>query len=433
MRLLIVTHLFAPALSPRAFRWHAIARHWAAQGHDVEVVTAPHPGSPPTETLDGIRVLRIGSRFEAWRARFAPPAITAAVPAAAPPRASRRAAKWLHDRTWKRIYWPDHATTWYGAAGPRAHARGGPARHDAVITVALPFTAHLVGLACRDQAPAWLADSGDPFSLNLASPPNNRWLYDGLNRRAEARVLAAADSLTVTTAGTRERILAAFPAARGKVAVIPPVAAPPAAPDDGNRFFPVDGKRRLVFLGNLYPGLREPGPLLDLLRRLRAAEPQLLAAHEVHLFGAPGNFADALAAAAAEWPGLRWHAPVDRPTVARVLATADALINIGNATEDQLPSKLVEYASTGKPILNLATRADDGSASFLVGYPLACTIVAQNGSLPLDPLRAFLHGMLGRRLDAAAIARFLAPYSLERVADAYLALLDVPARPELAA
>lgn len=433
MRLLIVSNLYAPALSPRAFRWHAIARHWTGQGHEVAVICAAHRGSPAAETLDGVTVTRIGGALDAWRGRLAPPvAAPAAAAPASGPGGLRSAAKWLHDRTWKRVYWPDYAAPWYAPAKRAARERLRAARHDALITVALPFTAHLVGLACRPLAPVWLADSGDPFSLNHASPPNNLALYDRLNRRAEAKVLAAADVFSVTTAATADRALAAFPSARGKVVVIPPIAAPPELPRHAANFFPDDGRRRLVYLGNLYPRVREPGPLLALLRRLRQEDAALAAKVDVHMFGAPGAFAADFAAMAADWPGFQAHPPVDRATVARVLEGADGLINIGNATEEQLPSKLVEYAATGKPILNLVSRVDDASAGFLAGYPLATNVAVGDGAMPDRAFRDFLREMLGRRVDRASVARFLAPYGVERIAGAYLEALGA-VRPGLAA
>jgi glycosyltransferase involved in cell wall biosynthesis len=424
-RLLIVTNLFAPALSPRAFRWHAIARHWVGQGHAVEVITAPHGGAPAKEHLDGILVQRVGGRLDRWRSRLAPAGGPAA-PGAPARRSSalRHAAKWLHDRTWKQLYWPDYAAPWLGPAMRAARTRLAEAPVDALITVALPFTAHLVGLACRPAVRTWLADSGDPFSLNAASPPNNAALYDARNRRSEAQVLAACDSFTVTTAATRERYLAAFPHARGKVQVIPPLAAPAPVETSASPYFPADGRLRLVYLGNLYRSLREPGPLFELLRGLRQREPDLAQRLELHFFGAAGDFAAELAAMTAEWPGFHAHGPVDRPTVARVLASADGLVNIGNATEDQLPSKLAEYAATGKPILNLASREQDSSAAFLAAYPLARTVVSRDGIFPLAPLADFLRHQAGQRLPLPDIAGFLEPYTVHSVADAYLAALS---------
>ena len=56
------------------------------------------------------------------------------------------------------------------------------------------------------------------------------------------------------------------------------------------------------------------------------------------------------------------------------MLNSDILVNIGNATKYQLPSKLVEYVSTGKPILNITSILDDSSDAFLSSYPMAKTV-----------------------------------------------------------
>src|SRR5262249_5582396 len=157
-----------------------------------------------------------------------------------------------------------------------------------------------------------------------------------------------------------------------------------------------------VYLGHLYPVLREPGPLIDLLRRLVAAEPALAASIAVEFYGSPGVFAADLAAFAREWSGFRPQGAVARVRALAVLEEADALINIANTTDWNLPSKLAEYAATGKPILNVAAGSDDPSAAFLAGYPLATTLLPDRSALPLALLVAFLREQLGRRVAPPA-------------------------------
>ena len=56
------------------------------------------------------------------------------------------------------------------------------------------------------------------------------------------------------------------------------------------------------------------------------------------------------------------------------MAEADVLVNIGNRTSYQLPSKVVEYAAFGKPILNFLASPDDSSAVFLSKYPFLLNV-----------------------------------------------------------
>ena len=45
---------------------------------------------------------------------------------------------------------------------------------------------------------------------------------------------------------------------------------------------------------------------------------------------------------------------VTKEKALQYLWQADVLVNIGNRVENMLPSKVLEYISTGKPVLNIA-------------------------------------------------------------------------------
>src|SRR3546814_9495015 len=49
VKVLIVTHAYAPDAMPRAFRWTAIAEHWAREGAAVDIVTTGRRGTTATE------------------------------------------------------------------------------------------------------------------------------------------------------------------------------------------------------------------------------------------------------------------------------------------------------------------------------------------------------------------------------------------------
>ena len=61
--ILIICYSYAPALSPRAFRWSAIAEYWAKQGHHVDVVCGWKPGVLHSEILNGVHVYRTGGKI----------------------------------------------------------------------------------------------------------------------------------------------------------------------------------------------------------------------------------------------------------------------------------------------------------------------------------------------------------------------------------
>jgi hypothetical protein len=387
MRLLIVTYLYAPDRSPRAFRWTALAERWAEAGHEVTVVAA---GPTATERRNGVTVHRVPG----WLRRSAMPGVT-------DPGGSRRPLlKSVYDRTLKRVLWPDYAFDWYLPSLRRARAIAA----DRLVTVSHPFTPHLVGLALKRRH--WLADIGDPFSLLDETPLNNGALYARLNRKVERQVLARADAAAVTVETARTAYAAVFPESAGKIAVIPPLLS---LPGPGDNPLPADGTH-LVFVGTLYRALRSPAPLLRLFQQMSRQRPDLA----LHFFG---DVHDCRSFFEPLPESVHLHGPVPRAAAAAAMRHAAALVNIGNATPHQVPSKLVEYVAAARPIINLAATPSDTSATFLAGHPALCA-----ASDPEAVLR-FLDER--RSVPAAWVERFLAPYRLGAVAGAYERLLGI--------
>lgn len=56
--------------------------------------------------------------------------------------------------------------------------------------------------------------------------------------------------------------------------------------------------------------------------------------------------------------------------VEQAIVQADFLWNLGNTTVHQIPSKIIEYISFGKPIINHFTNINDNTISILEHYPL---------------------------------------------------------------
>jgi glycosyltransferase involved in cell wall biosynthesis len=431
MKLLILSYVYAPDRSPRAYRWTALAEFWAEKGHRVEIVSSWKQGDERQEWRGGVMIHRVGGGVvERLRARLGQASHRGAdTPAPGDRRASNllRAAKGLYAATLKQLFWPDYAFHWYPAALTRARALCRATPYDAVISVSHPFTPHLVALALKRRMPAlrWLVDIGDPFSLLTEIPLNNSALYHRLSRRAEAAVLRHSDAITVTVARCRADLVAAFAVPMGKIAIIPPLLSLPAIAGSATPLF-AGGETHLVFIGTLYRALRDPSPLLALFRALQRRRSDL----HLHFFGALNDCGPCFAGlddAAAR--NIHRHGVVPRETIAAAMRDADILVNIGNATAHQLPSKLVEYVAAARPILNLASSTDDTAAAFLATYPAALTLTTRSG----EPAQATIDAALAfiaapPPVTAEEVARFLQPYTLERIAAAYAALLAPAAK-----
>jgi glycosyltransferase involved in cell wall biosynthesis len=215
-----------------------------------------------------------------------------------------------------------------------------------------------------------------------------------------------------------------FPRYAHKYVVIPPlVSLPEKTPDLPNPFQSAHEKPlRLVFVGSLYRKIRNPAFLLRLFNALaRKAGNEGLELHIVgtlhdtaHLFRPYGLFLGRQ---------LFLHGLRPREEAAAMLQHADVLINIGNDTPYQLPSKVVEYAATGKPILNFIKTRQDSAMAFFKDYPAVLNVL-ETGNF--DNIQTQVNDFLAhlpKKVSAPHIRAMLAPYELKAVADAYLAHL----------
>ncbi|MCD6042536.1 MAG: hypothetical protein K0R40_2139 [Burkholderiales bacterium] len=411
-KVLIVTFSYAPMLNARAFRWTTLAEHLASAGWHVDVVASWQPDAPGAEMRNGVHVRRVGWRW-AERARKQAPAGSGD---ARPPSLARR--------VWRQVYWPDFASSWYWPARSAAAGLLRDRRHDAIVSVSPAFTAVLAAQSARNAGPGcrWIVDIGDPFSLQAHAPPNNLALYGRLNRRIEGKALGEASAVAVTTRRTAQRYAEAFPQAAGKLHVIPPLLSIPDTPAPAA---PASHRNaiRLVYIGRLYRGLREPAFLLQLFRDLCALREEVR--YELHLLGEMREFDGLLRDWQIRLEGrLVLHGVQPRGAAAAAVAEADMLVNVGNESADQLPSKLVEYAAAGKPILNIA-RQEDASVEFLESYPDALTLFdlrSPPAGEQVQALARFVRG-LPRALSPEQRARWVAPYRLSAVSAQYEVLL----------
>lgn len=178
--------------------------------------------------------------------------------------------------------------------------------------------------------------------------------------------------------------------------------------------------KRCVFCGTLYPGLREPGFALELFSALaRAGCPW-------HLVMAGGGWqhfaAEAERAETAMGGRLQIPGPVAPQQAAALQQGADLLLSLGNAVDNQMPSKLFEYFGYGKPILHLAVSRSDPTLPYLERYPLALVLQAEEGATPavVERLRRWLDCVVGQTVPYARTAALYPQFTPAGVAADFL-------------
>jgi hypothetical protein len=431
MKVLIICYCYPPDLGPRAFRWSAIAEYWADKGIEVHVVSGRKPGAASYENLSGVHVYRCGGAFtdnlraRIERRRHAKPSNhKKSLPDDA--LKSRKGGigvgmlKRLHDLTWKKIYWPESTCLWFFPAWSTTKRLLAENDFNVLISSSTPYTGHLVGHAAKRRKPTlhWMVDIGDPFSFFHVMPWNNEALYRRLNHSSEHAVLRDADSISVTVQSCLDTYVDTFPDLdiAAKTTVIPPLLSNPGM-ETANRSPRNGGGLRLVFTGALYGTIRNPTYMLELFSRICERRPN----DELHLFGSVNDCGPCFEPFHGMLQkNLFVYGRVSRDIAQSETESADVLVNIGNETPYLLPSKIVDYIATGKPILNLVYGPDDSSQRILDDYPAHLAIAMdEDGPSPetVDRFVDFLENT--QPVNLGLLDDFLNRFRVDRIADSY--------------
>ncbi len=253
----------------------------------------------------------------------------------------------------------------------RKIARANPGRHFVAVTSFPPVGTLLAGLRVSyGHGMPWVADFRDPVvrkDPDVLEYPIALRVAERLERisfRRADRVIANTEQIAVQW---RER----YPQAREKIHTIWNGFDPDEQPQA--RSIPPRGYRMAAHAGTLYVG-RTPGPILESLERLRARQE----ARDVRivLLGSVEKTAGRDAAlwdrAAGEgWLELRGTVP--RNQAQRVIEESDFLLLLQPQSAVQVPGKLFEYLSVGRPVIAYVPR--ESAVEHILekaGVPYAC-------------------------------------------------------------
>jgi glycosyltransferase involved in cell wall biosynthesis len=331
-RVLVLSYLFPPAAEAEG--WCTAKAFAHLDGYDVDVICAePFRSKGQDHSLDGY----VAARF-AQVERIGVPQALGHLP---------------FERMGLLFNAPD-AHRWLNPRVRRIARRLGLHRYDALISRSQHHSVHLAAgaLARQRDAPPWLACFSDPWSTN----PFVTWgsLARRVNARLELQVLHAADRIVVTSPVAADDLVGRYSnEVQGRTEVIPHAFDAGLYPTG-----PVDRSGPLVLrhLGRFYKQ-RTPAPLFAGLARLLKRQPKLASDIQLELIG----WVNPRLLNAAAYNGLpielvRVIPPVDHVTSLGQMATADVLVNVDAITEQSifLPSKVVDYAGAGRPIVTLS-------------------------------------------------------------------------------
>jgi len=322
-KILIIGKLFYPENSPRAFRATELAKEFARGGHNVTVITIFNKEQSSFVKEYNVKINDLG-KFS-WEI----------------PKIGKTRIAVLLERVLSRFFsiffeFPNIQLTFLVNKIVRKESN-----YDLLISVASPHTIHWgVAMARKADNPIakiWVADCGDPYMgrENDSFKPAFYFKY------IEKWFCRKADFISVPTNGA---IQAYYPEFRNKILVIP----------QGFKFEDIPIKKKNVrnstptfaYAGGFIKGKRDPSEFLEFLLGLSQD-------FEFHVY----TYMKGMVNSYAERSNGRiiLHDKIDRDTLLHILSGMDFLVNFENYGIKQTPSKLIDYAIVGRPILSIDT------------------------------------------------------------------------------
>ena len=131
-------------------------------------------------------------------------------------------------------------------------------------------------------------------------------------------------------------------------------------------------KINMVYVGKFYYQKRDPRYLFALMDRLQEYGIRLTIAGGVYYSGLPKELL--LKYFTNKIPYITYLGELPAEQADALLNGADVLVHLGNRVSDQMPSKILDYISSGKPILNVYGIEDCPTLPYMKRYPLAMNI-----------------------------------------------------------
>jgi hypothetical protein len=341
-----------------------------------------------------------------------------------------RLRRTVHARVFRgRLDVPDRYRPWASDAGHMLRNRVWRPE-DVLVTFGQPWSDHLAGLATarRTHVP-WIAHFSDPWVRNPLGSVHRA--VRRLNAHLERTVVATADRVVFTNDDALELVMAPYPASWRAKARVVPHCFEPRAHESRQR----DVGRPLIarHLGAFYAD-RSPRPLLRALGRLSSDRPDALRGLQVELVGPAQAPLDALPEMAALPAGLvRTRPPVDFGTSLTLMSESDLLLVVDApaARSPFLPSKLIEYLGSGRPIAALSPPGPSADLVRRLGGWVADPANDANAAAALAGALEFAHDAPPGPWGDSDVR---AEYCADHVAAAFEAVIEeVGAKPRAAA
>jgi hypothetical protein len=337
MKILLISSAFYPENSPRSFRATELAKELHRQGHEVHVATIQTPERTAFAAQHGLTLLDLGPRKLRFLGRSSNRILDLGV----------RAINRLMSLA---VEYPDIELMFKVRRVLRACSG-----YDLMITIAVPHPIHWGAAWVRQQkgqvARVWVADCGDPYTL-VTTDSFRKPFYFGYIEKLWGR---RCDFISIPKIEMKVNFFKEF---EPKMVEIPQGfnLAESRVHLGQYRPHPVP---TFAFSGNFIPGNRDPRPLLEHLVNTDLD-------FRFYIFTKIRHMVEPYMEKAKGRIILSDYIP--REALLKHLSEMDFLVNITYDPAYQVPSKLIDYLITERPILNIDYELDTNNVDrFLRG------------------------------------------------------------------
>lgn len=145
-----------------------------------------------------------------------------------------------------------------------------------------------------------------------------------------------------------------------------------------------DSKICMVYAGAFYPALRNPFPMLDVLKKLNRLVPI-----SVKVFTGSGMI-EQIKKYVEDESSFFVSNYISQDALRLELCKADFLLDLGNKESDFLPSKTLQYMGTGKPIIHFMPDTGDVAVDYLRRYKDAISVFMDTSENNINSIVSFI-------------------------------------------
>jgi hypothetical protein len=343
-KILVVSHQYLPLTSPRTTRWKLLTDQLISEGYEVKILTATSQLSDDknnnaiflgnNKTSNLIIKLRKESNKENSIIK----------------KNLLNLLKKIYRFFFKTFAWPDYAMFWLISVYKNRNNIN--YEYDSIISVSLPFSSHVAAFIInKNKKKNWILDIGDPFSLKTKALENNIYIYKKLNIYIEKKFYKLASQIVFTHLEVAKQHVEKFKIDENKILIGNPISSFNENIFLQSKNYDYSSLPIIIgYFGILTKGVRSPDETIKFFKNSDILINWFTNQDSKNML-TQNNF---------DLSNHKFFEIIDRDEALNKMSSSmHCLLSIGNLNSLQLPSKVIEYISTGKPVIHFAEIKND--------------------------------------------------------------------------